>query len=150
MNVEVTLFRSNETTKNEFIKIYESNDFDIIWVMSHGEFDHWKPGVVSVEIGNNQYLSLDEALNLSIPESDKRRLLFLNICDGATHSGSDGLERLGFAPSLANNNQCVISHLWPVTAWSAATFGAIYSSYLTSEGNFFTAFEIYFKRYDWW
>jgi hypothetical protein len=31
--------------------------------------------------------------------------------------------------------------LWPVTGWSAATFGVIYSSHLTYEGNFFDAFK---------
>ncbi|MCJ8351940.1 hypothetical protein [Moritella sp.] len=139
--IEVSLFKSDETTKKEFENIYQDNQFDVIWVMSHGEYDHWKTGEISIEIGNGEYLSLDDALNLTVPEGDCRRLLFLNICDGATHSSTEGLERLGFAPALASNHQCVISHLWPITSWSAATFGAIYSSYLTSEGDFFSAFK---------
>jgi hypothetical protein len=141
LDVEVNIFNSQETTKEEFIKIYESNDFDIIWVMSHGKYDHWKPGDVAVEIGRGEYLTLDEAMSLAMPKSDLRRLLFLNICDGGTHSSTEGIERLGLAPALANNQQCVISHLWPVTGWSAATFGVIYSSHLTYEGNFFDAFK---------
>jgi hypothetical protein len=139
--VDVTLFSSESTTKSEFINIYENSDFDIIWVMSHGEYDHWKPGEVSIAIGNNELVSLDECMKLSIPIVGARRLLFLNICDGATHNCTEGLERLGFAPALANKEQCVISNLWPVTAWSAATFGAIYCSYLSKDGNFFEAFE---------
>ena len=42
---------------------------------------------------------------------------------------------------MASNLQCVISHLWPITSWSAVTFGVIYSSYLTTEGDFFSAFK---------
>ncbi|MBE0459734.1 CHAT domain-containing protein [Pseudoalteromonas prydzensis] len=138
--IEVTLFKSDKTTKNGFINIYQDNQFDVIWVMSHGEFDHWKPGEISIEIGNKEFLSLDEAMKLSVPDDHNRRLLFLNICDGATHSSTEGLERLGFAPALASSLQCVISHLWPITSWSAVTFGVIYSSYLTTEGDFFSAF----------
>lgn len=142
LDLEVTLFSSHATTKEEFIKVYQSNEFDIIWVMSHGEFDHWKPGEVAMEVGNGDYLTLDEAMSLSIPECNHRRLLFLNICDGGTHRSTEGIERLGLAPALASNKQCVISHLWPVTAWSAATFGTIYSSYLTAEGDFFSAYKL--------
>jgi hypothetical protein len=139
--IEVTLFKSDQTTKRRFINIYQDNQFDVIWVMSHGEFDHWKTGEISIEIGKEEFLSLDEAMKLSVPDDNNRRLLFLNICDGATHSSTEGLERLGFAPALASSLQCVISHLWPITSWSAATFGVIYCSYLTTEGDFFSAFK---------
>jgi hypothetical protein len=140
-NVKVDCFSSAETTKEKFISIYESDTYDVIWVMSHGEFEHWSPGEVSVEIGSGEYISLEEVTSLNVHDNNRRRLLFLNVCDGATHTSMDGLPRLGFAPALSGKQQCVISHLWPVNPWAAATFGAYYATLLCEGGDFFLAFK---------
>lgn len=139
--IQVDYFPSEETTKEAFIQIYQSDDYDVIWIMSHGEFDHWNPGQLAIEIGAGEEITLEEALSLEQPKSESRRLLMLNVCDGATHTNLDGLSKLGFAPALTSNQQCTISHLWPVNPYVAATFGAIYAEKLSKSKDFFYAFK---------
>mgnify|MGYP000205619594 CR=1 FL=1 len=139
--ISIDCFSSDETTFDKFKSIYESNKYDVIWVMSHGEFDHFRPGSVSINISEDKAISLDEILHFSCPKSNKRRLLFLNVCDGATHSNVGGIAKLGFAPALSSQNQCVISHLWPVNPIVAATFGAMYAVNIAKGMSFFSAFQ---------
>jgi hypothetical protein len=140
-NIQVDYFSSSETTKAKFINIYESNEYDVIWVMSHGEFDHWQPGEVSMGIGIDEVLSLNELLQLQVPVTDYRRLLFLNVCDGATYTNQGGIPKLGIAPSVAGSNQCTISHLWPVNPFSAAVFGCLYAASISNGVGFFDSFQ---------
>ncbi|MEH6347103.1 MAG: CHAT domain-containing protein [Bermanella sp.] len=140
-NLEVDYFSSMDTTKKKFEEIYKSDRYDVIWIMSHGEFNHWIPGEVSIAIGGSEYLSLEEIKDIPVPLNDKRRLLMLNVCDGGTHSSMDGLPRLGFSPALSSRNQCVVSHLWPVNPWAAALFGACYASKLCQLNSFFLGFK---------
>lgn len=140
VDIHVDYFSSEHTTKEDFLKIYESDYYDIVWIMSHGEFDHWNPGQVSIEIGAGEVITLEEALRLEIPTRKSRRLLMLNVCDGATHTNLDGLSKLGFGPALSSNQQCTISHLWPVNPYVAATFGAIYAEKISKIKDFFKAF----------
>lgn len=139
--IQVDQYSSKETTKAQFIGIYESIEYDVIWVMSHGEFDHWQPGNVSIVVGTDGDLSLDEMLQLDVPEKDGRRLLLLNVCDGATYSNQGGIPRLGIAPSVAGSNQCAISHLWPVSPFAAAAFGFLYASSISKGLGFFEAYQ---------
>jgi hypothetical protein len=140
VGIYVDYFSSEQTTKEAFSQIYASDDYDVIWLMSHGEFDHWNSGQISIEIGAGEKITLEEALSLEKPKSMSRRLLMLNVCDGATHTILDGLPKLGFAPALTSNQQCTISHLWPVNPYVAATFGAIYAEKLSKGNGFFEAF----------
>lgn len=140
VGIHVDYFSSEQTTKEVFAQIYENQDYDVIWLMSHGEFNHWNPGELSIEIGAGEKITLDEALSLEKPKRESRRLLMLNVCDGATHTNLNGLSKLGFAPGLTSNQQCTISHLWPVNPYVAATFGAIYAEKLSKSNDFFEAF----------
>ena len=139
-NIEIDYFSSEDTSLSQFIGIYESSDYDVIWVMSHGEYDHWEPGSVKIEIGAGEYLSLEQVLRLKVPKCNTRRLLFLNVCDGATYSDLGGIPKLGFAPALSNSQQCVISHLWPVNPYAAALFGALYAIAISKGCSFFNAY----------
>ncbi|OOY50451.1 CHAT domain-containing protein [Solemya velum gill symbiont] len=138
--IGVDYFPSDSTTVEQFKEIYQGDKYDLIWLMSHGEFDHWKPGAASIEIEQGVSISLDEILRLDVPNHDNRRLLLFNVCDGATYSNLGGLPRLGFAPALSNPSQCVISHLWPVNPWSAALFGALYAVNLSKTSSFFEGY----------
>jgi hypothetical protein len=141
VGIQVDYFPSEQTTKEVFTQIYESDEYDIIWIMSHGEFDHWRPGQLSIEIGAGESITLDEIISLKTVPNEYRRLLMLNVCDGATHTNLDGLSKLGFAPALTSRNQCTISHLWPVNPYVAATFGAIYAERISKGNDFFEAFK---------
>lgn len=113
--------------------------FDVIWVMSHGLFDHWSPKTMSFSMGNEK-IFIQDLIDLKI-SSEKRRLLFLNICDGATSQNTDSISRIGMAPSIACAEQCVISHLWPVMPYAALVFSGCLAINLIEEKEFFKAYE---------
>lgn len=140
-DILVEYYSSNKTNLNKFREIYQSDQYDVIWVMSHGEYDHWDVGDVKIRIGENQFISLEEAINFQVPNKGFRRLLILNVCDGATHAHTGGLAKIGFAPALSNKNQCVISHLWPVNPYSAAFFGVVMSIMIRNGYSFFDAYQ---------
>jgi len=139
--VEITLLAFSDSSKQDFIDVYGSDNFDIIWLMSHGNFNHWEPESVCIDIfGEKMYL--EELANIKINSCDtKRRLLFLNVCDGATSKSTGSISRIGFAPALSSANQCTISHLWPTNPWAASCFGAWLAIHLCNEGLFFNAYE---------
>jgi CHAT domain len=141
-NIELSIFTSKNSSKSSFKRIYESDEFDVIWIMSHGEYDHWKTGDIKISISDKESISLNEMIELSSPVKLKRRFLFLNVCDGAAFASLGGLQKIGFAPALASANQCVLSHLWPVNPWAAALFGALVAINLSQEGDYFKAYNV--------
>jgi hypothetical protein len=138
--ISVTTFKSNDTSLDKFKAIYQSNEFEIIWVMSHGNFDHWTLGDSSIQISPSEELHINEIVNYDIPFENSRRLLVLNICDGGNHNNTGGIEKLGVAQSVSNYNQCVISNLWPVHGVSAAVYGALLALQLANGVGFFKSF----------
>ncbi|TEW51219.1 CHAT domain-containing protein [Psychromonas algicola] len=138
-NVQVDYFSSVKANKAKFLDCYQDNSYDVIWIMSHGIYDHWKPLGAEIVIGNDETISLDELKSIFVPQF-KRRLLFLNVCDGAAHTSFDGLPKLGFAPALTNRNQCSISHLWPVNPWVASLFGVVFAENILKTKDFFQAY----------
>jgi hypothetical protein len=137
--IEFTVFLAENSPKEAFIREYGSNYFDVIWVMSHGNFDHWSPKTMCFSIGD-EGVSIEDLIDLRI-NSNKRRLLFLNICDGATSQNTDSISRIGMAPSIACAEQCVISHLWPIMPYAALAFSGCLAINLLEEQEFFKAYE---------
>jgi hypothetical protein len=128
------------TTVDDFLGVYRDPDIDLLWVMSHGEYDHWAPKNVAVQIGHSRtFIQLDDLLEAA-PRADGRRLVVFNVCDGARFEELGALPRVGFAPALANSHQAVISQLWPAKGWAAAAFGALLAARLANGLSFFTAF----------
>ncbi|MOA13702.1 hypothetical protein D3C78_1337640 [compost metagenome] len=94
-----------------------------------------------MHVGDNLSVSLEDLWEKA-PAMDKRRLLFLNICDGARFEERGYLPKIGMAPGLASATQATISHLWPVMGYPAAAFGA-YLAYNLSIGNpYFEAYKM--------
>lgn len=127
-------------TKHGFLEAYQDPSYDVIWVASHGEFDHWNPKNVTMHIGNELSVSL-ESLWGEAPAADKRRLLFLNICDGARFEERGFLPKIGLAPGLARTDQATISHLWPVMGYPAAAFGAYLAHSLANGAPYFESYK---------
>ena len=73
-------------------------------------------------------------------ECDRRRLLVLNVCDGATGAVLGGALGLGVAQMLAQPAQAVISHMWPVDQRIAPVFGALLARELARGEIFFESF----------
>lgn len=138
--VELDIFKDEDAVKDTFISLYAGNEYDVIWVMSHGDFDHWSPETVSIAVGNDKVALLDIAdLELT---SDQRRLLILNVCDGATSRSTGSISKIGMAPAIAGKNQCVISHLWPVNPYAALCFSTFLALNLANGHSFFEAYKL--------
>ncbi|MDH0155013.1 CHAT domain-containing protein [Stutzerimonas stutzeri] len=137
--VNIVLF--TETTKQSFLDAYQDPQYDIIWVASHGEFDHWSPKHVTMHIGDDLSVSLEDLWEMA-PVTDKRRLAFLNICDGARFEERGFLPKIGMAPGLANADQATISHLWPVMGYPAAAFGAYLAYNLATGSPYFESYKM--------
>ena len=136
----VNIIFFTEANKQSFLDAYQDPQYDIIWVASHGEFDHWSPKHVTMHIGDELCVSLEDLWEKA-PVTDKRRLAFLNICDGGRFEERGFIPKIGMAPGLASPDQATISHLWPVMGYPAAAFGA-YLAYNLSIGiNYFDAYK---------
>lgn len=116
-------------TKKSFLEKYNNPMYDIIWIATHGNYNHMLPHQSTLSILPNIDITINE---LSIQQSNfyKQRLLFLNVCDGATSSTHNSIYEHGFGASLANSSQCVISHLWPIETEPALFYGILYASNL--------------------
>jgi hypothetical protein len=112
-------------TAEHFTDLYRDPDIDILWLVSHGEYDHYSPHQSRIPVNLDQNVTLNELLAIQ-PTWNGRRLLVLNSCDGAASASYGGPTDFGFAPTLASAKQAVISHLWPVESFHVApAFGAI-------------------------
>ncbi|ALE00542.1 CHAT domain-containing protein [Pseudomonas syringae] len=137
--VEVVTF--DEAAKRDFATAYEDDSYDVIWVASHGTYDHWSPRNVTMHVAEETTVSLADLWNKA-PIRERRRLLFLNICDGARYEERGYLAKIGLAPGLACADQATISHLWPVLGYPAAAFGAYLAYYIAEGTPFFDAYKL--------
>lgn len=137
--VEVVSFE--ESAQRDFTTAYEDDGYDVIWVASHGTYDHWSPKKVTMHVGEDKSVSLEDLWNKA-PIREERRLLFLNICDGARFEERGYLPKIGLAPGLACADQATISHLWPVLGYPAAAFGAYLAYYIAEDTSFFEAYKL--------
>lgn len=137
--VEVVNFE--QAAQRDFISAYKDARYDVIWVASHGTYDHWSPKMVTMHVAENKTVSLDDLWNKA-PINELRRLLFLNICDGARFEERGYLAKIGLAPGLACATQATISHLWPVLGYPAAAFGAYLAYYVSKGTPYFDAYKL--------
>ena len=128
-----------ETSKADFISRYSSASYDLIWVGTHGEFEHYKPHESKIDIHPDGKIELREIMGL-IPNTESQRLLFLNICDGATASTLNAVYDIGFGASLANRNQAVLSHIWPIEIVNSFIYGVLFAHFLIIGNSFIEAY----------
>lgn len=140
VGISVDIFNSHTSTIEEFRSLYSNESYQVIWVMSHGEYDHFASKAASIQISSDTFINLDDLLTVTV-SNQARRLLFLNVCDGATHPGNELIPRLGFAAALARDNQATMSNLWPVEGRATAAFGAVYAINLAKGFSFFEAYK---------
>lgn len=138
--VEVLVVSPDDANVNKFLDLYAADHFDVIWLMSHGIFDHTSPKRASLMVDEQGGKVNIEGLLKLTPTGPNRRLLVLNVCDGGRFEELGVLPRVGVAPSAASASQATISHLWPVHGLSAAVFGALLAKHLVSHQSYFEAF----------
>ena len=121
-------------TVTEFAQRYHSDDYDVIWVASHGRYEPNAPHLSKLQVGVDEWV--DTRLLRESPESATRRLLVLNACEGGATFMGGGLLDSGLAASAVSPSQAVIAHLWPIRAWpDAVGFGIILSFLLVNESD---------------
>lgn len=139
---DVEVVTAQEASIGDFLKLYEESSFDVIWLMSHGTFEHYSPKSASLVVDSSGgEVGIAELLTRT-PDLSHRRLLVLNVCDGGRFEELGILPRVGVAPSAASASQATVSHLWPVHGISAAVFGVVFAKHLVSESSFFDAFTL--------
>lgn len=123
-----------------FTDVYSDPAYDVLWITSHGEYDHFSPKNAQLVLGQGKTIAMDDLLECRLERAD-RRLLVLNVCDGGTHPGEGVLPHIGFAASLASPRQATISHKWPVAALPAAAFGSLLALQLCRSDSYFNAYK---------
>ncbi|MBA9072575.1 hypothetical protein GGR22_000701 [Flavobacterium gossypii] len=119
---------------------------DIVWISSHGEYQHYEPNISSIKLSESESISIRDFEQL-INKDDKRRLLFLNVCEGGVHSQTGEFKNIGFPNLLTATNQDIISHLWMVEARFACVFGVFVAlGVALLQKNYFEAFEYSLSR----
>lgn len=137
---DVEVVTAQEPSVLEFLRLYEEKCFDVIWLMSHGTFEHYSPKGASLVVDSSGgEVGIAELLTRT-PNLSHRRLLVLNVCDGGRFEELGILPRVGVAPSATSASQATVSHLWPVHGISAAVFGVVFAKHLVMEPSFFDAF----------
>jgi len=139
---QVDVFEPDSCTAEDFLSVYEDPKYDIFWVASHGEFDHWSPSHVELQIARDRTSVSLEYMYQKAHESESRRLLVLNVCDGGRFEETGMIPRVGLAPGLAGPAQATISHLWPVMGFPSAAFGAYLAHYIAIGRPFFEAYKL--------
>lgn len=127
-------------TPEKFLDVYQNPEYDVFWVISHGEFDHWSPHEVKLHIARDGSTAALEEIWDRTPVSTQRRLLVLNVCDGGRFEEVGYVPRVGLAPGLAGPAQASISHLWPVMPFPSAAFGAYLAHFLAKGIGYFDSY----------
>lgn len=144
--INAQTYYGDENSKEEFLRFYGTPQYDLVWVIGHGNYDHWDPFSPAVVAGDGYDVTIDEFLKCDFNYSN-RRLLVLNICDGGVASVLGGIQKLGLAPMLASSKQATLAHLWPVNSRVAAAYGLLLAHELSSgHRSFFQSFETSLDR----
>lgn len=139
-NIIFEIHNGQNSSLNMFVGRIKQMDPDVIWISSHGEHQHYEPNLSKIHLTENSSIGIRDFKQL-INNSNKRRLLFLNVCEGGVHSQTGEFKNLGFPNLLVSNNQDVISHLWMADSRFAYVFGVFIALGIAHLGkNYFEAF----------
>ncbi|MCM3410216.1 CHAT domain-containing protein [Metabacillus litoralis] len=129
-NIIYEQYTGDQCTKELFIKEYSSEEYDMIWIITHGEFNYNDPHESLLYISKNETISSWE-LEEHIPFREEKRYLILNACQtGIAGSWYNSLGLLGLGPSLTNKYQSVMGHLWLADSLAASVLGVFTLSFL--------------------
>lgn len=129
-DIEFDTFRDVENSKDIFLEKYADESYDLIWVISHGQFNFENPPYSYFYISPNEIVSSWELQNIEINRTTKRHLI-LNTCySGCVDVRHQSMGFIGLAPSLTNKTQNVVGHLWFVRDLASAVFGTLFLSHL--------------------
>ena len=133
------VIQAGSKAREQFLQHYTSDDYDLIWLMCHGEFSAYTPHESHIPTQASGLITLEDLAKVERHASG-RRLLVLNICSGAAGAMLGGLMDLGLGPVVTSERQAVLSHLWPVALWTPVAFGALLAGNLLEFNAYFDAF----------
>ncbi|OMC83327.1 CHAT domain-containing protein [Viridibacillus sp. FSL H8-0123] len=123
--INYEIYSGTECNKDLFLQKYADKQFDIIWIMSHGEFDYNNSPNSKIIISKDESVTTKELSEISINREDKRYLV-LNACQSATSEVRyNSMGFTGIASSLTNSVQSVLGHLWSVDDLGSALLGSL-------------------------
>ncbi len=128
---EVTFANCWESTKDDFLMHYSKSDYDLVWILGHGQFNHQSAHLAYLDLGNEISVSIDELISAPLTHAG-RRLLIIDACDGANSALSNNPASIGIAASAVGKRQSVMSHHWPIEDILGLILGLLVASYLTS------------------
>lgn len=123
---------SNKCTKEVFLEKFADPQYDLIWLMCHGEFNADNPPHSKLIVEKDNPVFVHELLALQ-PISDQRRLMVLNACQSSTSNVRyNSMGFMGIGPLLTSDIQSVIGHLWLTDFRAGAIFGVLLMEQLIS------------------
>lgn len=124
-DIDWELYGGSDCTKDLFLEKYSDSQFDLIWIISHGEFNSDNPPFSRLHISANEEITAWD-LQQCIPSREDKRFLILNACQsGVAGMRFNSMGFLGIAPSITNESQTVLGHLWQADSLAAATLGTL-------------------------
>lgn len=127
-SIDVVIITDTESTKEEFLQHFRSSEYDVFWILSHGEYQHYEPHSSYLDLGSNVKISVQELKENNFRGKD-RRLLVMDLCDSTTaHMNSQ--VSIGLGTSVSHACQSVIGYSWPVDPHVSFQLGIIMATFL--------------------
>lgn len=137
--VEFTLLLYDQHNADDFLLAFEATDYDAVIVSGHGVYEHYEPHASYIHLSETQHLNR-EAINGLNPQWEHRRLLLLNVCDGAATALHNSPLSIGMATQLVHSRQSLFSHFWPVNPRVACLFSWLVAAKLTTTNEYSTIY----------
>lgn len=113
---------------SNFFNAINTIDYDILYISAHGGYEHfnsfYEDIVFQNENGEEIRISSND-INENLDLKECKKILILNICDGANSGLSFLVGNRGVANSFTKKSFCTLSYIWPVEPVFAAIFGTI-------------------------
>lgn len=126
LDYEKTIF--TDPTREQFLHILNTVDYDILYISAHGEYEHFNSIYEEIVFGNEEEgffkISSDD-IESNISTKLDKKILILNICDGANSGLSYLVANRGIANKFTVKGHVVLSYLWPVEPKYAVVFSSL-------------------------
>lgn len=132
-NIQLDVYKDDQLTKELFLEQYQNTTYDLVWIVTHGQFDFNNPPNSRIYISPSETITTWELQNISLLNESKRQLI-LNACySGCSDVRHNSMGFIGIAPSLTSRFQDVVGHLWFVHDLASATLGIFTLDYLLQD-----------------
>lgn len=111
-----------------FFDSINSLDYDILYISAHGGYEHFESyyeDIIFQDDNGEEIRISSNAINERLALKDLKKILILNICDGANSGLSFLVSNRGIANSFTKKSFCTLSYIWPVEPVFAAIFGTL-------------------------